>query len=165
MNVWTGRWHIGVCEPRLDARTWLLLDQRARVGRRAMTMEYIFFVISIAAVGLLIILFWQIGVSSRKNSGSLSARQHNVSASTELAPPFKKSISGLSAKELERIEFQEKVDIWQRGHQASTNRTAEPLSGTKYTFVPQQKSHVAPQKTAQQKISTPSNRHKWQLIG
>lgn len=128
-------------------------------------MEYIYFVISIAAIGFFVILYWQISAAKRKNSALLDER-----ARLEPAPPLKKTINGgPSEKELEQISFQEKVELWQRGfgvrHVLQNRSNHQSLSGKKYTYEPPRKSRVEERKAAQQPASTSQNSHGWQMIG
>jgi len=127
-------------------------------------MEYIYFVISIAAIGFFLFLYWQISAIKRKNRALL-----DDSARFEPAPPLKKTISGPSEKELEQIRFQEKVEMWQRGfgvrHAWQNRSNHQSLNGTKYTYEPPKKSRVEERKAAQQSASTSQGLHGWQMIG
>jgi hypothetical protein len=105
-----------------------------------MTMEYFNFVITIAAVSLVLVLVWRLGVSVWKG------KQPNSDLNAKPFPPLKKTISGLSRKELEQIDFQGRIDVWQRDHEVRRNRlndTDVPLSGKKYTYIRPEKSRVA----------------------
>lgn len=127
-------------------------------------MEYIYFVISIAAIGLFVVLYWHISATRRKNRALLDA-----SARLEPAPPLKKTISGPSEKELEQIRFQEKVEMWQRGfgvrHAWHNRSNHQSLNGKKYTYEPPLKSRVEERKAAQHSASSSEGLHRWQMIG
>jgi hypothetical protein len=129
-----------------------------------MTMEYLFFVISIAAIGFFVIFYWQISTTKRKNAGSRT----DESARLVPAPPLKKTISGPSEKELEEIRFQEKIELWRRGfgvRHAWQNRVhQQSLNGKKYTFEPPRKSRVEERKTAQQSTVSSQGLYRWQMI-
>jgi hypothetical protein len=130
-----------------------------------MTMEYIYFVSSIAAIGLFVILFWRISATSRKNRALL-----DESARLEPVPPLKKTINGgPSEKELEEIRFQEKVEMWQRGfgvrHAWHNRSNHQSLNGQKYTYEPPRKSRVEERKAAQQSAGSSQGSHGWQMIG
>ena len=131
-----------------------------------MTMEYIYFVISIAAIGFFVILYLQISATKRKNRGL----RIDESARLEPAPPLKKTINGgPSEKELEEIRFQEKVEMWQKGfgvrHAWYSRASHQSLNGKKYTYEPPRESRVQERKAAQQSASASQNSHGWQLIG
>lgn len=103
-------------------------------------MEYFQFVITIAAGSLVLVLVWRLGGSVWKS------RQLNSDLNAKPFPPLKKTISGLSRKELEQIDFQGRIDVWQRDHEVRRNRlndTDVPLSGKKYTYIRPEKSRVA----------------------
>jgi hypothetical protein len=54
-------------------------------------------------------------------------------------PPFKRTISGPSEAALKEIEFQQRIDEWQKRHPVlgfQFNNRLEALNGKKYTFVP-----------------------------
>jgi len=102
-------------------------------------MEYIYFVFSIAAVGMGLALLWRIG------NAILSGQQNDLPGRTRV-PPTKKTISGLSQIELDQIELQGRIDAWQRGHEVRREqfrKAAEPVSGRKYEYVPSTKSRAA----------------------
>jgi hypothetical protein len=54
-------------------------------------------------------------------------------------PPFKRTISGPSEAELKQLEFQRRIEEWQKRHPVlgfQTNARLDALKGEKYTFVP-----------------------------
>ena len=109
-------------------------------------MEYVYFVITIAASCLVLVLVWHIGVSASKGSSSIFSRQSTSDLSAEPFPPLKKTISGFSSKELERITFQDRIDVWQKDHEVRRTRLNQsdvPLSGSKYIYTPPEKRRVA----------------------
>ena len=109
-------------------------------------MEYVYFVITIAAVSLIFGLVWHIGVSASKGSSSIFVGQPKSDSNEKYFPPLKKTISGFSIKELERINFQDRIDVWQKDHEVRRtrlNQSAVPLSGSKYTYTPPEKRRVA----------------------
>lgn len=131
-------------------------------------MEYVYFVITIAALGSLLGLYWKV-CEARKQGRSLFSGHRDMGVNLEPPPPLKKVISGLSEKELEQIRFQEKVEIWQRGigvrSAFQTPSGHQSLNGKKYTYEPPRKSRVEEQKVVPQSAGTSSNLHRWQLIG
>ena len=103
-------------------------------------MEYVYFFTTLAAGSLVLALVWRLGVSVWKG------RQPNNDLNAEPFPPLKKTISGLSIKELEQIDFQDRIDVWQRDHEvrrAGLVHSDVPLSGKKYTYIRPEKSRVA----------------------
>lgn len=118
------------------------LRQRCVTGRdrrRAMTMGYIGFTIFIAASGALIVWFWYRSYRAAKNARFGRACHTRNGLPDDPIPPFKRTISGLPEAELKRIEFEQKLDGWQRGFEvrkSQFNNTHQALQGTKYTFVP-----------------------------
>jgi hypothetical protein len=111
-----------------------------------MTMEYVYFIISIAAGCLVLVLVWNISVSVGKGDRSLFARKPGNCLNADPIPPFKKTISGLSRNELDQITFQDRIDVWQKDHEVRRTRLIHsdvPLSGKKYIYTPPEKSRVA----------------------
>jgi hypothetical protein len=109
-------------------------------------MEYVYFVITIAAGSLILVLVWRIGISGWKDGSSNLARQPKSSLKAKSIPPLKKTISGISIKELEQIHFQDRIDVWQKDHEVRRtrlNQPAVPLSGSKYIYTPPEKRRVA----------------------
>lgn len=109
-------------------------------------MEYIYFVVSIAAIGFIINFIWQKSISGRNSrSTGLAKRQKGV-VNLERVPRRKNTISGASKLELEHLEFQNRIDAWQKGHEVRRARfvqSAETLSGKGYTYNPAHKTGVS----------------------
>lgn len=108
-----------------------------------MTMEYVYFVITIAAGSLVLVLVWHIGVSGWN---AVFSRQPKSNLNAVPIPPLKKTISGVSINQLEKINFQDRIDVWQREHEVRRNQLNHsdvPLSGKKYIYTPPEKSRVA----------------------
>jgi len=106
-------------------------------------MEYVYFVITIAAGSLVLVLVWHIGVSGWN---AVFSEQPKSNSNAAAIPPLKKTISGVSINELEKINFQDRIDVWQRDHEmrrTRLNQSEVPLSGKKYTYIPPEKSRVA----------------------
>jgi len=102
-----------------------------------MTMGYIGFTIFVAASGALIVWFWYRSYKAAKNARF--GRYCKNGLPDDPIPPFKRTVSGLPDTELKHIEFDQKLDAWQRGFEARRahfNNNADALQGTKYTFVP-----------------------------
>jgi hypothetical protein len=101
-----------------------------------MIMEYIYFMGCVAAVGAIVLLFWHF----RDLGRSWLFGTHGASeGSGQAVPPFKKTISGLSEKELERINFQDRLEAWQKAHEARYNHfhsSNDALKGKKYVYEP-----------------------------
>lgn len=119
---------------------------RLRIRRRAMIMEYIYFVFSIAAVGMGLALLWRIG------NAILSGQQTDLPG-RERIPPTKKTISGLSQIELDQIELQGRIDAWQTAHEVRRDqfkKAAEPVSGRKYEYIPPPKNRAATSRRKEQ---------------
>jgi len=126
----------------LDVRVRIIIKlktgYRTRVRRREMTMEYVGFTIFIAASGAIIIWFWHRYATvpdarSRREKGALPQ---------EPIPPLKRTVSGPRPKELEQVEFLDRIDVWQKEHQVQQERYArslESLNGTKYCYQPRKR--------------------------
>ena len=83
------------------------------ISRRAMTMGYVYFVIFIAACGLVIIGYGSI-VGYLYNGEKLSFFRHaDKTLPQEPVPPLKKAIGGISDLELQRNDLMSKVDMRQ----------------------------------------------------
>jgi hypothetical protein len=108
-----------------------------RDRRRAMTMGYIGFTIFVAASGALIVWVWYRSYTANRNARY--GRYLKNGLPDDPIPPFKRTVSGLPEAELKRIEFEQRLDGWQRGFEARKaqfNNNVEALQGEKYTFVP-----------------------------
>ena len=130
-----------------------------QVNKRAMIMDYLYFFASVTAIGLVVGLVWRSGVMSDR---FLSVRELS-SAGRKSAPPLKKTIGGLTEKELAHIEFQNRIDAWQRDHEVrrESQRLPIPVNGQKYEFTP------SPGKTARKRsrtIHTGPVRQQFQLL-
>jgi len=116
------------------------------ISRRAMTMGYMYFVIFIAACGLVIIGYGSF-VAYVNKGGNLSLfGQDKNTLPRKSVPPLKNTVSGNSDLENERNELLEKVDIWQKDHEqrrSSFNNATYSLSGTKYHFEPASRNRSA----------------------
>jgi hypothetical protein len=116
------------------------------ISRRAMTMGYVYFVIFIAACGLVIIGYGSI-VGFLNIGEKLSFfRQANNTLPQKPAPPLKQTIGGISDLEIQRDNLMSKVDIWQKEHEqrrSSFNEAAYSLSGTKYQYKPSGRNRTA----------------------
>jgi hypothetical protein len=99
-----------------------------------MIMDYLYFFASVTAIGLVVGLVWRSGFMDDR---FLSLKELSR-AGRQSAPPLKKTVGGLTERELEQIEFQNRIDAWQRDHQAGgdDSRPAIPVNGQKYTFTP-----------------------------
>lgn len=105
-------------------------------------MEYIYFVVSVAAVGLILNLLWRVFVTK---SFSIVSGQQGIVSDAEAIPLRKNTVCGLSKKDMDRIELQTRIDIWQRSHAVRRMQgveTNDPVSGKKYEYVPPKKSRV-----------------------
>mgnify|MGYP001815563292 FL=1 len=132
-------------------------------------MEYIYFLLFVAAIGL---IFSSYGIANminnKKTESSIFSGRRNDVSNAEAIPPVKKTISGLSAREIEHMRFQERIDIWQKEHEvryAKLFKSSEPVTGKKYTFKPPQKTRVVQRPVDQPKTGSLPNMQKWQLIG
>lgn len=97
-------------------------------------MDYLYFFASVTAIGLVVGLVWRSGFMGER----FSSMKELSRAGRQSAPPLKKTIGGLTEKELEHIEFQHRIDAWQRDHEVRRDgtRPAIPVNGQKYTFTP-----------------------------
>lgn len=111
-----------------------------------MTMEYIYFVLSIAAVGFIVNFSFKKIVLGRKSRVSGISKRQNTGLIEEPIPPRKRTISGPSIAELDQIEFQSRIGDWQKSHATPGflfTRSEESLNGKKYTYDSPHKSRVA----------------------
>jgi hypothetical protein len=99
-----------------------------------MTMEYIGFTMIVAAGGAIVFWFWH-----RSYKAGMKTGRTGNGLPEPAIPPFKRTISGPSEAALKEIEFQRRIDEWQRRHPVlgfQYNNRLEALKGEKYTFVP-----------------------------
>jgi len=104
-----------------------------------MTMGYIGFTIFVAASGAFIVWFWHRSYTANRNARFGRGRYLKNGLPDDPIPPVKRTISGLPETELKHIEFDRKLEAWQRGFEARRthfNNNVEALQGRKYTFVP-----------------------------
>ena len=102
-------------------------------------MGYIGFTIFIAASGALIVWLWHRNNTTDRHVRFGYTRRRKNGLPDDPIPPVKRVVSGLSDSAMKQVEFEQKLDSWQRNFEArkaqfSDNVTA--LQGTKYTFVP-----------------------------
>lgn len=100
-------------------------------------MEYIGFTMIVAASGA--IVFWFVQRSYRMGMGRGRAGRSRNGLPEPPAPPFKRTISGLSEAETKQTEFQQRIDEWQKRHPVlgfQYNARLDALKGEKFTFVP-----------------------------
>lgn len=102
---------------------------------RAMIMDYLYFVFSTVVFGCVIFAVCRICFSQEPQRDLVR----------KAAPPRKSVVSGLSPEELERLEFQNRIDVWQKGHEirreVSSSEKA-PISGAKYQFTPSPRKRI-----------------------
>jgi hypothetical protein len=109
-------------------------------------MGYVYFVIFIAACGLVIIGYGTFFGYFNNGERLSFFRQANNTPPKEPAPPLKKTIGGISDLEIQRDELMSKVDIWQKEHEqrrSTFNSATYSLSGTKYQYVPSGRNRTA----------------------
>jgi hypothetical protein len=104
-----------------------------------MTMGYLGFTIFVAASGALIVWFWYRSYTAAKYGRFGRASQSRNGLPEDPIPPVKRALDGLSSAEQRHIEFENRLDAWERGYQkrrALFNNNVDALQGEKYTFVP-----------------------------
>jgi hypothetical protein len=104
-----------------------------------MTMGYIGFTMFVAASGALIVWFWHRSYTADRYARFRRTRQSRNGLPDDPIPPVKRAVDGLSDAEKRRIEWEEKLDTWQRGFEtrkAAFHNNVDTLQGEKYTFVP-----------------------------
>lgn len=81
-------------------------------------MEYVYFVLTVAAVGLALFLFWHVKVRGGTLWWGDSASKRNVELESKPIPPLMKTVRGPRNEELDQdqFEFQDRLNVWQRGH-------------------------------------------------
>jgi len=109
-------------------------------------MGYVYFVIFIAACGLVIIGYGSV-VGFLNNGEKLSFFRHADNTLPQKPfPPLKKTIGGISDLEIQRNDLMSKVDVWQKEHEqrrSAFNESTYALSGTKYQFKPSGRNRTA----------------------
>ena len=105
---------------------------RRQAFRRAMIMDYLYFVFCVAVMASILGFCWHRFV--------LKADGRHGRVNTSPIPPVKRVTDSLSERELKRLELQENIDVWQRNRIRRLERDHEeaetPVNGQKYTFVP-----------------------------
>lgn len=97
-------------------------------------MEYLYFVGIVAAVASIFLVLWRFSSLRKTFFGG-----HDTGLNKERIPPVKKTVCGLSEKEREQIEFQQRIDVWQRDFEARRsqfNHAYTSLQGEKYRYEP-----------------------------
>lgn len=99
-------------------------------NRRAMIMENLFFVGIVFTIGVILYSCWKLFESNRQRP--------TIRAESKLPiPPNKRVISGACTVEEAQVEFQERIETWQRTQMPRWNglrNSADALSGQKYQF-------------------------------
>lgn len=99
-------------------------------------MEYVGFTIFIAASGAIIFWFINRFVTPRKTAVARKVQQLKNDSPGLAPPPFKRTISGPRAEDLEYAEFVKRTDIWNKDREVRPeifSRSVGSLSGTPYT--------------------------------
>ena len=99
-------------------------------------MEYAGFTIFIAASGAIIFWFINRFVTPKKISVANKAQQVKNDSPGLAPPPFKRTISGPRAEDLEYAEFVKRTEFWNKDREVTPeifSRSAGTLSGTAYT--------------------------------
>ena len=97
-------------------------------------MEYVNFIGIVALLGVALKLIPYI-FSLRKNG--LFSRQRSGPEQTEIVPPPKRTISGLTYRDLEKIEFDNRLDCWQKSYETRRQQlraSTDSITGEKYRF-------------------------------
>ncbi len=96
-------------------------------------MEKLIFVGIVFAIGIIVYSFWQLIEAQRV--ARKAARDNS-----QPFPPRKRTISGQDPVEEAQIAFQRRIEHWQRTQMprwSGLRRSADELTGEKYTFVPE----------------------------
>jgi len=106
-------------------------------------MEYVSFTVIVAASGALIAWLWyrsyRAGIEARRFGGGYVSKN---GLPDEPIPPFKRTISGLSEADASQMQFNQRIDVWQREYESRRlqfNNNVEALQGMKYNFVPRKR--------------------------
>ena len=105
-------------------------------------MEYLYFVGSVTAVALVFLLVWN---AEKLRSLIFSGGRHGDLFEDPI-PPRRKTVGGLSAKETEQIEFQQRIEAWQKEYESRRerfNQAHASLKGQKYVYKPSRKRQSA----------------------
>ena len=109
-----------------------------------MIMENLIFVGFVLALGVVIFSFYQY-VEGRQ------AKYRDLDKDTLAPPPFKRTISGPNPLEEIQVDFQQRIDTWQRAQmsrQSALKETASEISGQRYhpglEFTKKESSYVEP---------------------
>jgi len=114
---------------------------QVRRSRREMTMEYIGFTMIVAAGGAIVFWFWRRSYRAGLEAGRPGRMKNGLPEPP--VPPFKRTIGGPSEAELKQLEFERRIEEWQKRHPVlgfQTNARLDALKGEKYTFVPRTRS-------------------------
>lgn len=106
-------------------------------------MEYVSFTVIVAASGALIAWLWyrsyRAGIQARRFGGGYVSRN---GLPDEPIPPFKRTVSGPTEADAAQLQFNQRIDVWQRDYEARRlqfNNNAQSLQGMKYNFVPRKR--------------------------
>jgi hypothetical protein len=94
----------------------------------------------VAILGTALQLLWHIFTAGEN---SLLSRWRKDQQNFERIPPRKLTVGGLPETEIEHIEFQNRLDEWQRQNAArwsNFRQSADALNGQKYDFKPRKAS-------------------------
>lgn len=96
-------------------------------------MEKLIFVGIVFAIGTIVYSFWQL-IEAQRAARKL-ARDHG-----QAFPPRKRTVSAQDPVEEAQAAFQRRIENWQRTQMprwSGLRRSADELTGEKYTFVPE----------------------------
>ncbi|MEJ2402445.1 MAG: hypothetical protein P8Y52_13795 [Xanthomonadales bacterium] len=101
-------------------------------------MENLIFVGIIGAIGVILYSTWKLIEAQRE------ARRYRMHDGKPF-PPFKRTVSGPDPVEQAKVDFQQRIDNWQRTQMprwSGLRNSADELTGEKYRFEPRQRQRI-----------------------
>ena len=120
-------------------------------------MENLIFVGIVGAIGVILYSLWKLVEAQRE------ARKYRLDQGQPF-PPRKRTVSGADPVEEAKIQFRERIDIWQRTQMprwSGLRNSADELTGEKYRFEPRQRNRMNGQSAG---VANPP-RQMFELVG
>jgi hypothetical protein len=123
-----------------------------------MIMENLIFVGIVGAIGVILYSLWKLIEAQRE------ARKCRMNEGRPF-PPFKRIDSGPDPVEEAKIQFQQRIEDWQRTQMprwSGLRNSADELTGEKYRFEPRERGRLNGH--ARSRV-TPAKRQQFELVG
>jgi hypothetical protein len=128
-----------------------------------MVMEYLKFVLAMAAMGILFNLVWR---AFSRDKRTIASRKSTFNPKREPIPPVKRVTDGPSSMETGHVAFEDRIDTWQKNFEVHREQAATtpaiPVNGQKYEFVPPKTSRAG---LRTRNAPEPPFRQRFELIG